>query len=276
MGLTFFSADKTGLLGEQRSPIVAPLFKTCNESHLSWLLLNQKIEDVSSRIEALESSFQRFQETNWVEIKKIKRSKFVQSEGVKEVAHAVVKDALRQYSREQIGQQDFALYSGGARIIPSLTSKTYQVEMKGMKAIFISFWTGAPRIISGRGPIAALSPEIEAGMCWSISGSTGQLGVSLARRILVTSVSVEHISTLSAYEIDSSPKEMEVCPEIPELYSTQSSLKSTTITHKSNRQRFSVFSPNLTAKVTVRDQVQLWKSLLYLYLSIQSAWIDGE
>jgi hypothetical protein len=121
-----------------------------------------------------------------------------------------MKDVLCQYSKEQIGQRDFALYSAGARVIPHLTSKTYQVKLKGMKAMLVSFFAGSPQVVTARGPISALGPEIHAGMCWGMSGSTGQLGIHLVRSIVVTSVLVEHISTLSAYNIDSSPKEMEL------------------------------------------------------------------
>ncbi|KAA1109890.1 SUN domain-containing protein 5 [Puccinia graminis f. sp. tritici] len=173
-----------------------------------------KIGQLTSRIEELESivhviSTHLGQNVCPNNAKNFKISQSERREVIEEV-QALIKNSLIQYSRNQIGTRDFALSTAGANVIPNLTSKTYELRVEGWKAALISFFTGAPRAIHGRGPMTALSPEMQPGMCWSIPGAKGQLGVQLTSNILITEISVEHISTLSAYEIGSSPKEIEV------------------------------------------------------------------
>jgi len=129
---------------------------------------------------------------------------------VMESVQEMIEEAIERYSQDGIGKRDFALYSGGARVIPQLTSKTYEISVKTWSQKFIGFITGAESVIRGRGPITALSPEVDLGKCWPIPGSTGQLAVYLSRRILITEVSIEHVSKSLAYELDSSPREIEV------------------------------------------------------------------
>ncbi|KNZ45844.1 hypothetical protein VP01_774g2 [Puccinia sorghi] len=129
---------------------------------------------------------------------------------VMESVQEMIEEAIERYSQDGIGKRDFALYSGGARVIPQLTSKTYEISVKTWSQKFIGFITGAESVIRGRGPITALSPEVELGKCWPIPGSTGQLAVYLSRKILITEVSIEHVSKSLAYELDSSPREIEV------------------------------------------------------------------
>ncbi|EFP87570.2 uncharacterized protein PGTG_13941 [Puccinia graminis f. sp. tritici CRL 75-36-700-3] len=122
----------------------------------------------------------------------------------------MIEEAIERYSQDGIGKRDFALYSGGARVIPQLTSKTYEISVKTWSQKFIGLITGAESVIRGRGPITALSPEVELGKCWPIAGQQGHLAVYLSRKILVTEVSIEHVSKSLAYELDSAPREIEV------------------------------------------------------------------
>jgi hypothetical protein len=128
-----------------------------------------------------------------------------------ESVQLLIEEAIERYSQDGIGKRDFALYSGGARVIPQLTSETYAVRFQTWSQTLIGFFIGAESsAVRGRGPTTALSAEVELGKCWPIAGSTGQLAVYLSRKILITEVSVEHVSKSLAYELDSSPREIEV------------------------------------------------------------------
>lgn len=122
----------------------------------------------------------------------------------------LIEDALERYAQDGIAKRDFALYSGGARVIPQLTSQTYQISAKTWSQKIIGFFTGAETVIQGRGPMTALSQEDGVGMCWPLQGSNGQIGVYLSRRIMVTEVTIEHVSKSLAYDLDSSPRQIEV------------------------------------------------------------------
>lgn len=129
---------------------------------------------------------------------------------VMESVQGMIEEAIERYSQDEIGKRDFALYSGGARVIPQLTSNTYKISVKTWSQKFIGLITGAESVIRGRGPITALSPEVELGKCWPIAGQQGHLAVYLSRKIVVTEVSIEHVSKSLAYELDSAPREIEV------------------------------------------------------------------
>ncbi|WAQ92024.1 hypothetical protein PtA15_15A418 [Puccinia triticina] len=151
---------------------------------------------------------------------------------VMESVQGMIEEAIERYSQDEIGKRDFALYSGGARVIPQLTSNTYEISVKSWSQKFIGLVTGADSVIRGRGPITALSPEVELGKCWPIAGPQGHLAVYLSRKILVTEVSIEHVSKSLAYELDSAPREIEV-------WSIEDSTKLLDV----------VYDPNLPARI---------------------------
>ncbi|POW11653.1 hypothetical protein PSTT_05198 [Puccinia striiformis] len=127
-----------------------------------------------------------------------------------ESVESMITEAIDRYSQDQTGLRDFALYSGGARIIPQLTSPTYSISVTKWSQKLIGFITGAPSVIQGRDPITALSASNELGQCWPFQGHIGQLAIALSRKIKITHFSIQHIHKKIAYEIDSAPREIEL------------------------------------------------------------------
>jgi Sad1 / UNC-like C-terminal len=93
---------------------------------------------------------------------------------------------------DMIGRRDFALYSAGADIVPSLTSPvpslppTFRSRMsKWMWGYDLSFSRTNP-------PTIALDPDINVGSCWEIPGSAGHLGISLVEDANISAITLDH------------------------------------------------------------------------------------
>ncbi|KAE9405092.1 hypothetical protein BT96DRAFT_812609 [Gymnopus androsaceus JB14] len=121
----------------------------------------------------------------------------------------LVDEAVSLYSKDGLGRPDYALHSGGARIIPSLTSDTYQIRPQNLRAQFFGMFTGSGYAV-GRPPVFALHPDLTNGLCWPFAGTQGQLGVALAAPTFIDDISIDHVSKDVAYDIRSAPRQMEV------------------------------------------------------------------
>ena len=121
----------------------------------------------------------------------------------------LVDSATSIRSKDTIAKPDYALHSGGARIIPSLTSPTFEIRPSTLRGQVVGLLTGNGYAI-GRPPITALHHEVNNGHCWPFAGSEGQLGVALAAPTYVEEVSVDHVAKELAFDMRSAPREMEV------------------------------------------------------------------
>ncbi|KAJ3852030.1 hypothetical protein EV368DRAFT_65237 [Lentinula lateritia] len=123
---------------------------------------------------------------------------------------SAVSSAVSIHSKDSIARADYALHSGGARVIPSLTSDTFALrapstftsQLLGLIPFSGSgFGFGGPgNIAVGRPPVWALHPDITNGLCWPFPGSHGQLGIALAAPVVVDSVTIDHVAAETAYE----------------------------------------------------------------------------
>ncbi|KAJ3814094.1 hypothetical protein F5876DRAFT_33699 [Lentinula aff. lateritia] len=133
---------------------------------------------------------------------------------------SAVSSAVSIHSKDSIARADYALHSGGARVIPSLTSDTFALrapstftsQLLGLIPFSGSgFGFGGPGSIAvGRPPVWALHPDITNGLCWPFPGSHGQLGIALAAPVVVDSVTIDHVAAETASKRRSAPREMEV------------------------------------------------------------------
>ncbi|KAI8817240.1 UNC-like C-terminal-domain-containing protein [Fimicolochytrium jonesii] len=107
---------------------------------------------------------------------------------VSDLAEVIDKAASnpRRHS-EDLLPPDYALGSGGGRIIPKLTSMTYSV---GFGTPFLDL-VGFKRK-PGKDPMMLLQPETQPGNCWPMKGSIGQFGIQLIRPIIPTALTIEH------------------------------------------------------------------------------------
>lgn len=132
--------------------------------------------------------------------------------------------ALEAYSADKLNRADFAAYSAGGRVVPSMTSPTFEYSLggggssRGGLMSWVVPWKGATSVekFRGRSPAHALHHDNQPGMCWPFRGSYGQLGIQLARRVIVSDITIDHApySLLFGDEdgggIDSAPREVTV------------------------------------------------------------------
>ncbi|KAF8910653.1 hypothetical protein CPB84DRAFT_1743479 [Gymnopilus junonius] len=108
-----------------------------------------------------------------------------------------------------VAKPDYALHSGGARVIPSLTSERLEISPRGVVNQLKSLVTGFAGYET-LPPIVALHPDLYSGHCYPFAGVTGQLGIHLAAPIYVEEVTIDHIAKELAYDLRSAPRDMEV------------------------------------------------------------------
>lgn len=115
----------------------------------------------------------------------------LQREGVigvtEEQVHRIVKQALQRYSEDRIGMVDYALESGGASVISTRCSETYETKTALLSLFGIPLWyhSQSPRVI--------LQPDVHPGNCWAFQGPQGFAVVRLSARIRPTAVTLEHV-----------------------------------------------------------------------------------
>ena len=117
----------------------------------------------------------------------------------------VVDRAVQQYvAKDYLARVDYALNSGGAGVIPSLTSPTLEIR----PTYFFGLVSGSP--VFAHSPVYALHHETTIGYCWPFAGSKGSLGVKLARRVYMEDVTIDHVSGEVAHDLRPAPRHMEV------------------------------------------------------------------
>ena len=125
------------------------------------------------------------------------------------ISQLVESAVLLQSKDGGVAKPDFAMYSAGARVIPSLTSPTLEVRPHGFTAQIAGLLTGSG-YSTGRPPTNALYHETHDGYCWPFAGTQGQLGVSLAAPVHVEYITIDHVAKELALNYRSAPREMEV------------------------------------------------------------------
>lgn len=113
-----------------------------------------------------------------------------------------------------VAPRNIALFGGGARVNPLLTSATYDPREHGPYLLDAFRWirdtmlgVEFSRLHLSR-PRDALSENMELGKCWEIEGSMGHLAVQLPDVVAVTDVSVDHVPPhlLSRADVGRAPK----------------------------------------------------------------------
>lgn len=117
----------------------------------------------------------------------------------------VVDRTVQQYvAKDYVARVDYALNSGGAGVIPSLTSPSLEVR----PTYFFGLVSGSP--VFAHSPVYALHHETTLGYCWPFAGSKGSLGVKLARRVYMEDVTIDHVASDVAHDLRPAPRHMEV------------------------------------------------------------------
>ncbi|CAJ0855210.1 928_t:CDS:2 [Entrophospora sp. SA101] len=128
---------------------------------------------------------------------------------IRKEAKDIVSQELLVFSQDKLNRPDFALHSGGAKVISRFTSKTYELWPEKWYQRLFAYVSGQG-ILRGKPPVTAISPDINVGQCWPFPGQDGQIAVLLNRRVYVTAVTYDHVSKRVAVDVLSAPKEFEV------------------------------------------------------------------
>lgn len=129
---------------------------------------------------------------------------------------ALIDAALDTYSMSKTNKADFALYSAGGRVIPSLTSPTFEMSSRAGASTGRGWWPvsskkPAATQFRSRSPVVALHHDNAPGMCWPFAGQTGQLGIQLARPAIVTDFTIEHPpASLTFGDFSAAPRDITV------------------------------------------------------------------
>ncbi|KAJ1992645.1 hypothetical protein H4R33_000918 [Dimargaris cristalligena] len=127
-----------------------------------------------------------------------------------------IQRALRTFQADILARPDYALFAAGGRVIPLLTSPTYEpgTDAQGRP---ISGWRSALAGLFGvgtsslsNGPSVVLDADTTLGSCWPFRGTVGQLGVRLSRPVIPAAFTVEHVSPKVAIDISSALQQFEV------------------------------------------------------------------
>ncbi|KZT00772.1 uncharacterized protein LAESUDRAFT_764305 [Laetiporus sulphureus 93-53] len=128
---------------------------------------------------------------------------------VSSLINHLVESSVSRLTKDTLARTDYALYSGGAQVIPSLTSETYQIE-NGWGSKIMGYFGGGVGGWIGRPPVTALHHDINHGHCWPFPGTHGQLGVKLAAPIYISAVTIDHVAKEVATDMRSTPRQMEL------------------------------------------------------------------
>lgn len=121
----------------------------------------------------------------------------------------LVDNAVTHHAKDVLARPDYAAYAGGGRMIPSLTSNTFEIRPKTRIKQAIGLFTGNGYAI-GRPPVTALNHDLHTGHCWPFAGTQGQLGVALAAPAHIDSFTIDHVAKEVAFDIRSAPRDMDV------------------------------------------------------------------
>ncbi|KAK3805158.1 MAG: UNC-like C-terminal-domain-containing protein [Benniella sp.] len=124
---------------------------------------------------------------------------------------SVFEQAIERRSAAVVAKPDFALSGAGGEIIPHLTFPDFKVqaEPRLLGRLGLMYLFPANIHVEERA-VKVIQPEVHPGACWAMRGSHGQIGIRLARPIIVTEVTIEHGDPRTTLHHGTAPREMEV------------------------------------------------------------------
>jgi hypothetical protein len=169
--------------------------------------------DMDGKVKGLVEKFEKSSKDNVAKamasadafVKRAKKSG--KSDLSSEAVNSIVETALHRYTTDTLAKPDYALYSSGARINPSLTSPTYFHSPKNILKRVGSYVFGGAGSTWGHQPAMALFQDTNVGMCWAFPGSQGGLGIRLSEPVIVTDISVEHVHRTVSKDVGSAPRQ---------------------------------------------------------------------
>jgi SUN domain-containing protein 1/2 len=164
--------------------------------------MGNELEDLKSRLDRAQVASPQKSSTITI--------KGDQGDDLVPLLHSLIDTAILKYSKDTLATPDYALYTAGARVVPSITSDTLVVK----SASRLGKWVAGSKDVEGRAPATALHPDNSVGSCWPFNGSQGQLGILLSRRVVVTDVTIEHAAKELSPDVKTAPKAIEVVSDM--------------------------------------------------------------
>ena len=140
-------------------------------------------------------------------------------ERVNQYIKAIPKDTARKLTKhideaanlwfaDRTGRQDFALASGGGRVVAHSQLSPFVARGDGPITAAVAFLRGG---VHPKSDEWLLSPSLEQpGDCVALHSSTGYVDIRLRQSVMVDAVTLEHTNSLNAYDMHSAPRDIEV------------------------------------------------------------------
>ena len=140
-------------------------------------------------------------------------------ERVNQYIKAIPKDTARKLTKhideaanlwfaDRTGRQDFALASGGGRVVAHSQLSPFVARGDGPITAAVAFLRGG---VHPKSDEWLLSPSLEQpGDCIALHSSTGYVDIRLRQSVMVDAVTLEHTNSLNAYDMHSAPRDIEV------------------------------------------------------------------
>lgn len=141
----------------------------------------------------------------------------------------LIRTALHRYISHTISKPDFADLASGAKVIPSLTSHSYDwkdgLPLRERTVHKVLGVLGFGRMKVNR-PSTAFSSDIRLGNCWPFNGPTGQIAIDMGKSVKLQDVGVVHVRMDQTPNPKSAPRKISVYAQVldPELRSNIATL----------------------------------------------------
>lgn len=176
------------------------------------LRLEKTVQALEGRMDLAESSVKdalEYVKTSMqTSPKNLKSGTVIKTSDGKDVSTIIgelVDEALSVFAQDGIGKADFALYSAGGRVLPSLTTPSYEIKPSSWFT-YVLGWPFGRGFATGLPPVTALTSDLNLGRCWAFSGTHGQLAIVLARQVHISEFSIDHARP--SFDVRSAPKQI--------------------------------------------------------------------
>ncbi|XP_043687127.1 SUN domain-containing protein 1-like [Telopea speciosissima] len=123
---------------------------------------------------------------------------------IRALARDIVSNEIEKHAADGLGRVDYALASGGARVV-----KHSNPYYPGKGLSWFSATTGQIGVHSDAQKM--LQPSFgEPGQCFPLSGSSGWVEIRLRSTIVPEAITLEHVAKIVAYDRSSAPKDCRV------------------------------------------------------------------
>lgn len=203
----FFRDNDRGSYPEQSTLVTKEVFKSVLQDELA--------QAKKETMEALNNQDRRLKQVMVERIENAQLESRPASEpdvlinGTRTALDLLIKKSIQRHVAHAISKPDFADPASGARIIPALTSKSYNwrdgLQFADRQMLKLLGVLGFGRMKVNR-PQTALNGDMTLGACWPFNGQQGQIGVALGKQMSPSDLGVVHIRADQSPDASSAPR----------------------------------------------------------------------